>query len=169
MPLAAIIDSKIFCIHGGLSPDLETIEEINKIDRFVCIGKSDNIFGLMANSPVEYSYWKFIYFYNINNGWIQAPKGKAKYFLEEVTERFKKKNKIDLIICGGQYMEDGFRFFHNNKLISLFSSPNFLRNKNKGAIIEIDENMEKRFCVFNKNKIKRNKNTSRIPDYFIQQ
>ena len=66
-------------------------------------------------------------------------------------------------------MEDGFRFFHNNKLISLFSAPNFSRNQNKGAIIEIDENMEKRFLVFNKNKIKRNKNSLRIPDYFIKQ
>ena len=169
MPLAAIIGAKIFCVHGGLSPDLETIEEINEIDRFVSIEKNDNIFGLLSNSPVEYSYWKYLYYYNIINGWMQAPKGRDKYFLEEVTERFEKKNEIELIICGGCYMEDGFRFFHNNKLISLFSAPNFLGNENKGAIIEIDENMEKRFLIMNKNKIKRNKNTLKIPDYFIQQ
>ena len=169
IPLAVIINNNIFCIHGGLSPDLETIEEINNLDRFVCIDKNDNIFGLMANSPVEYSYWEFLYFYNINNGWIQAPKGNEKYFLEEVTERFEKKTKIDLIICGGRYMEEGFRFFHNNKLISVFSSPNFGINKNKGAIIEIDENMEKKFLIFNKNKIKRNRNNLRIPDYFVLQ
>ena len=169
IPLAAIINNDIFCIYGGLSPDLETIEEINKIDRFVYIDKNDNILGLIINSPVEYSYWEYLYFYNINNGWIQAPKGRDYYFLEEVTERFEKKNQIDLIICGGQYMEDGFRFFHNNKLISLFSAPNVGINKNKGAIIEIDENMEKRFLIINKSKIKRNKNNLRIPDYFVLQ
>ena len=169
LPLAAIINNNIFCISGGLSPDFETMEEINKIDRFVCIDNSDNIFGLMANSPVEYSYWKFLYFYNIINGWMQAPKSNEKYFLEEVTERFEKKNKIDLIICGRHLMEDGFRFFHNNKLISLFSTPNFGINRNKGAIIEIDENMEKRFLFFNKSIIKRNKNNLRIPDYFVLQ
>ena len=169
LPLAAIINNNIFCISGGLSPDFETMEEINKIDRFVCIDNSDNIFGLMANSPVEYSYWKFLYFYNIINGWMQAPKSNEKYFLEEVTERFEKKNKIDLIICGRHLMEDGFRFFHNNKLISLFSTPNFGINRNKGAIIEIDENMEKKFLFFNKSIIKRNKNNLRIPDYFVLQ
>ena len=169
LPLAAIINNNIFCISGGLSPDFETMEEINKIDRFVCIDNSDNIFGLMANSPVEYSYWKFLYFYNIINGWMQDPKSNEEYFLEEVTERFEKKNKIDLIICGRHLMEDGFRFFHNNKLISLFSTPNFGINRNKGAIIEIDENMEKRFLFFNKSIIKRNKNNLRIPDYFVLQ
>ena len=171
MPLAAIINNDIFCIYGGLSPDLETIEEINKIDRFIFIDKNDNILGLIANSPIEYSYYEFLYLYNINNGWMQDPisRGRNYYFLEEVTERFEKKNKIDLIICGGQYMEDGFRFFHNNKLISLFSAPNFGRNKNKGAIIEIDENMEKRFLIFNKSKIKRNNNNLIIPDYFVLQ
>lgn len=169
LPLAAIINNNIFCISGGLSPDFETLEEINKIDRFVCIDNSDNIFGLMANSPVEYSYWKFLYFYNIINGWMQAPKSNEKYFLEEVTERFEKKNKIDLIICGRHLMEDGFRFFHNNKLISLFSTPDFGINRNKGAIIEIDENMEKKFLFFNKSIIKRNKNNLRIPDYFVLQ
>lgn len=169
LPLAAIINNNIFCISGGLSPDFETLEEINKIDRFVCIDNSDNIFGLMANSPVEYSYWKFLYFYNIINGWMQDPKSNEEYFLEEVTERFEKKNKIDLIICGRHLMEDGFRFFHNNKLISLFSTPNFGINRNKGAIIEIDENMEKKFLFFNKSIIKRNKNNLRIPDYFVLQ
>ena len=169
LPLAAIINNNIFCISGGLSPDFETMEEINKIDRFVCIDNSDNIFGLMANSPVEYSYWKFLYFYNIINGWMQDPKSNEEYFLEEVTERFEKKNKIDLIICGRHLMEDGFRFFHNNKLISLFSTPNFGINRNKGAIIEIDENMEKKFLFFNKSIIKRNKNNLRIPDYFVLQ
>ena len=169
LPLAAIINNNIFCISGGLSPDFETLEEINKIDRFVCIDNSDNIFGLMANSPVEYSYWKFLYFYNIINGWMQDPKSNEEYFLEEVTERFEKKNKIDLIICGRHLMEDGFRFFHNNKLISLFSTPDFGINRNKGAIIEIDENMEKKFLFFNKSIIKRNKNNLRIPDYFVLQ
>jgi serine/threonine-protein phosphatase PP1 catalytic subunit len=31
LPVAALIDDKILCMHGGLSPDLQSIEQIKKI------------------------------------------------------------------------------------------------------------------------------------------
>lgn len=33
MPVAAIIEEKILCMHGGLSPDLINVEQINNIIR----------------------------------------------------------------------------------------------------------------------------------------
>ncbi len=33
MPIAALIDEKIFCMHGGLSPDLQSMDQIEKIKR----------------------------------------------------------------------------------------------------------------------------------------
>ena len=35
MPIAADVNGDYLCMHGGISPELVTVEDINKIDRFV--------------------------------------------------------------------------------------------------------------------------------------
>lgn len=45
LPIAAIIDEKIMCMHGGLSPDLQTMEQIRRVMRPTDVpdtGKTEN-------------------------------------------------------------------------------------------------------------------------------
>lgn len=44
MPVAALIDDKIFCVHGGLSPELTSFEQIHKISRPSDIPSSGKFF-----------------------------------------------------------------------------------------------------------------------------
>jgi len=33
LPLTAVVENQIFCLHGGLSPNLDTLDQIRQIDR----------------------------------------------------------------------------------------------------------------------------------------
>jgi len=33
LPLSALIENSMFCLHGGLSPSLETLDQVRELDR----------------------------------------------------------------------------------------------------------------------------------------
>ena len=49
--LAAVIDNKIFCVHGGLTPTINTIEEVKKINRFQEIPHEGPMCDLLWSDP----------------------------------------------------------------------------------------------------------------------
>merc|ERR1712146_754200 len=51
LPLAAIIDEKIFCCHGGLSPDLESMEQIQRIMRPTDVPDQGLLCDLLWSDP----------------------------------------------------------------------------------------------------------------------
>ena len=68
-------------------------------------------------------------------------------FGEKVVLDFIKKNGIDLIVRGNQVVDNGYEFFANQKLITIFSAPNFRGEyDNLAAILVVDENLG---CSFN--------------------
>lgn len=49
--LAAVIDGKIFCVHGGLSPNINTIDEIRNFDRKQEVPHEGPISDLLWSDP----------------------------------------------------------------------------------------------------------------------
>ena len=141
MPIAAIIDQKIFCVHGGLSKDLTSLNDIRNIERPVEIPSYGLLCDLLWSDPNPSSCAQD---YEPND------RGLSCTFSVRVLNEFMKKYDFELICRAHQLVNDGyeFPFFQNQSLVTIFSAPNYCyETNNKGAILEINEDLLCRFSV----------------------
>jgi len=85
LPLAAIIDEQVFCVHGGLSPSIETLDQIKTIDRKQEVPHDGPMCDLMWSDPEEMS------------GWGVSPRGAGFLFGKDKVDEFNHRNEINLI------------------------------------------------------------------------
>ena len=131
LPVAALIDEKILCMHGGLSPELKNLQNIENISRPTEIPDTGLLCDLLWSDPE-----KDILDYDEND------RGVSVVFGEKVVEDFNKKNDLDLIIRAHQVVDEGYEFFANRQLITIFSAPNYCGEfDNSAGIMIIDESL----------------------------
>ena len=131
LPVAALIDDKILCMHGGLSPDLKNIQSIQDISRPTDIPDQGLLCDLLWSDPdkeaVDYD---------------ENDRGVSVIFGEKVVTDFNKKNDLDLIIRAHQVVDEGYEFFANRQLITIFSAPNYCGEfDNSAGIMIIDDSL----------------------------
>ena len=131
LPVAALIDEKILCMHGGLSPELKNIQNIQDITRPTDIPDTGLLCDLLWSDPD-----KDVMEYDEND------RGVSVIFGEKIVQDFNKKNDLDLIIRAHHVVDDGYEFFAQRQLITIFSAPNYCREfDNSAGIMIIDESL----------------------------
>jgi serine/threonine-protein phosphatase PP1 catalytic subunit len=134
-PIAAVIDDKIFIVHGGLSPELKNVEQLQKIMRPTDIPEEGLLCDILWSDPDS-----------TVNGWGPNDRGVSVTFNEKMIKNFLDKNNLDLICRAHQVVEEGYEFFGNRTLVTVFSAPNYCDEfDNSGAIMEVDEEL---MCSF---------------------
>jgi serine/threonine-protein phosphatase PP1 catalytic subunit len=135
LPVAAIIDEKIFCMHGGLSPELSNMEQIRRIMRPTDVPDTGLLCDLLWSDPEKDM-----------NGWEENDRGVSFVFGGDIVSVFLKKHDLDLIWRAHQVVEDGYEFFAKRQLVTLFSAPNYCGEfDNSGAMMSVDETL---MCSF---------------------
>ncbi|CAF0861984.1 unnamed protein product [Rotaria sordida] len=135
LPIAAIIDEKIFCCHGGLSPDLHSFEQIRRIARPTDVPDTGLLCDLLWSDPDKDT-----------TEWGENDRGVSFTFGAEVVTRFLTRHDLDLICRGHQVVEDGYEFFAKRQLVTIFSAPNYCGEfDNAGGVMSVDENL---MCSF---------------------
>jgi serine/threonine-protein phosphatase PP1 catalytic subunit len=141
MPVAALVEDKILCMHGGLSPDLTCTEQINSIIRPTDVPDIGLLCDLLWADPDT----------NVK-GWGESERGVSFVFGGDVVTNFLKKNDLDLICRAHQVVEDGYEFFNKRQLVTIFSAPNYCGEfNNSGAMMNVDENLGCWFQVLRPN------------------
>jgi serine/threonine-protein phosphatase PP1 catalytic subunit len=133
MPVAAVIQHKIFCVHGGLSPELNNLEQIRSIHRPIDVPQSGILCDLLWSDP---SFNTFKYKQN-------KSRGTSVIFGEAAVVDFLKNNSLEMICRAHEVVPRGFQFFAGFGLVTIFSTTNY--KTNGAAFMKIDEKMH---CSF---------------------
>ena len=141
LPVAALLDDKILCMHGGLSSELENVDQIRKIQRPTEIPERGLLCDLLWSDPDE----------NVN-GFGQNERGVSVTFNAKIVENFLDDNELDLICRAHQVVEEGYQFFANRQLVTVFSAPNYCGEfDNAGAMMVVDESLMCSFKIIKNN------------------
>ncbi len=95
------------------------------------------------------------------NGWGPNDRGVSVTFSGNIVDRFLKNNDMDLVCRAHQVVEEGYEFFANRQLVTVFSAPNYCGEfDNAGAMMSVDENLMCSFQILKPaNKLSMNSNT----------
>lgn len=129
LPLCAIINNKVFCVHGGISPSASDISVINEIDRFKNIPDSGLFSDLLWSDPSA----------SIET-WGPSERGETFVYGLDPLNDFLDKNDFELLIRGHQVCEEGFDypFLPRKNVITIFSASSYDEaSENKAAYLTV--------------------------------
>ncbi|KAK4749896.1 hypothetical protein SAY87_027345 [Trapa incisa] len=156
-PLTALVESEIFCLHGGLSPSIETLDSIRNFDRVQEVPHEGPMCDLLWSDPDD------------RCGWGISPRGAGYTFGQDISEQFNHTNNLNLIARAHQLVMDGFNWAHEQKVVTIFSAPNYCyRCGNMASILEVDDFKGQTFIQFEPAPRRGEPDvTRRTPDYFL--
>ena len=131
LPVAALIKEKIFCVHGGLSPELKNIQMINNFKRPIT-ELDDGLICDLINSEL---------YTRDDISFDEKDHGISFLYGNKAVKEFNNKKNINIIIKGNQVEDFGYEFYCDGQILALFSASNFQDFENKAAIANIDLNL----------------------------
>ncbi|PPS07769.1 hypothetical protein GOBAR_AA12873 [Gossypium barbadense] len=151
------VESEIFCLHGGLSPAIETLDNIRNFDRVQEVPHEGPMCDLLWSDPDD------------RCGWGISPRGAGYTFGQDISEQFNHKNSLKLIARAHQLVMEGFNWGHEQNVVTIFSAPNYCyRCGNMASILEVDDCKAHTFIQFEPAPRRGEPDvTRRTPEYFL--
>ncbi|KAK4163015.1 Metallo-dependent phosphatase-like protein [Cladorrhinum sp. PSN259] len=136
--LAAIVDGTVLCVHGGLSPEIRTIDQIRVVARAQEIPHEGAFCDLVWSDPEDIDTWAV------------SPRGAGWLFGDKVANEFNHVNKLKTIARAHQLVNEGYKYhFPEKSVVTVWSAPNYCyRCGNVASIMTVDETLNTKFSIF---------------------
>ncbi|KAI5477395.1 hypothetical protein MNV49_006384 [Pseudohyphozyma bogoriensis] len=137
LTLGAVVDGKVFCVHGGLSPNVHSLDQIRLIDRKQEVPHDGAMCDLLWSDPDDIE------------GWGLSPRGAGYLFGADVVKQFVHTNDLSLIARAHQLVMEGHKLMFDDLIVTVWSAPNYCyRCGNVASILELDENLKSSYRTF---------------------
>ena len=87
---------QIFCLHGGLSPSIDTLDHVRSIDRVQEVPHEGPMCDLLWSDPDD------------RCGWGISPRGAGYTFGQDISEAFNHNNGLTLVARAHQLVMEGW-------------------------------------------------------------
>lgn len=137
LPISALIEQVALCMHGGLSPELNSLKQIESIPRPLIVGDQGLACDLLWSDPEE------------GGGWMPSDRGVSFTFGEDIVRKACKDLGIDVVFRAHQVIDNGYSFFAGRQLVTIFSASNYCGEfTNNGAMLIMDKDYRCKFQLF---------------------
>ncbi|TLS27113.1 hypothetical protein PpBr36_04380 [Pyricularia pennisetigena] len=136
--LAAIVDGSVLCVHGGLSPEIRTIDQIRVVARAQEIPHEGAFCDLVWSDPEDIDTWAV------------SPRGAGWLFGDKVATEFNHVNRLQTIARAHQLVNEGYKYhFAQKSVVTVWSAPNYCyRCGNVASIMAVDRDLNTKFSIF---------------------
>ncbi|KJH49659.1 phosphoprotein phosphatase 1 [Dictyocaulus viviparus] len=137
LPLCSLISGRILGMHGGLSPKFTSWSQMDSISRPLDPEDNPLAMDLLWADPDQYT-----------QGWAKNTRGVSYVFGPDIVKKFCREMDLDLIVRAHQVVQDGYEFFANRRLVTIFSAPKYCGEfDNNAAVMIVNDNLECSFEV----------------------
>lgn len=156
LSLGAVVDGRVFCVHGGLSPNVTNLDQIRLIDRKQEVPHDGAMCDLLWSDPD--GPWSGLCLAGSAadlppladiEGWGLSPRGAGYLFGADIVKTFAHANNLELIARAHQLVMEGHKLMFDDLIVTVWSAPNYCyRCGNTASILELDESLRQTYRDF---------------------